>query len=68
MARKTLVKIRRGTSANWDSTNPTLASGEMAFLTDKNKILFGDGVSEFDAFDGWEKPWARIDGGDIDNR
>lgn len=66
MARKTLVQIRRGASNDWLESNPTLLSGEMAYLTDVNKILIGDGQSEFDAFDGWEKPWVRIDGGDMD--
>jgi len=66
MARKTLIQIRKGSKSDWETSNPTLASGEMAYLTDFNKILFGDGNTNFQGFDGWNKPWIRIDGGNLD--
>jgi hypothetical protein len=43
MARNALIQIRRDTAANWTSTNPTLASGEMGFETDTGKLKVGTG-------------------------
>jgi hypothetical protein len=43
MARNALIQLRRDTAANWTSTNPTLASGEMGFETDTNLFKIGDG-------------------------
>lgn len=62
MARETLIQIRRGSESEWDSSNPTLASGEVAYLTDSNKIAIGDGSTT------WQElyPWLRIDGGNLD--
>jgi len=37
------LQIRRDTSANWTSNNPTLAEGEFGFETDTKKIKIGDG-------------------------
>ena len=45
----TKIQIRRDTSANWASANPTLAQGEMAFETDTLKVKIGDGLSAFNA-------------------
>lgn len=61
MARQTLIQIRKGTKSDWDSSNPTLAAGEMAFLTDSKKLAVGDGSTA------WQNlyPWLRVDGGDI---
>jgi hypothetical protein len=41
----TLIQIRRGTSSQWSSANPVLASGELAISTDLEKIKIGDGSS-----------------------
>ena len=41
----TLIQIRRGTSSQWSSANPVLASGELAVSTDLEKIKIGDGSS-----------------------
>jgi hypothetical protein len=41
----TRIQIRRDTSTNWTSENPTLAVGELALETDTNKIKCGDGSS-----------------------
>jgi len=37
------IQIRRGTAANWTSTNPTLSVGELAFETDTGKVKVGNG-------------------------
>jgi hypothetical protein len=37
------IQIRRDTSANWTSTNPTLAAGQPGFETDTGRIKIGDG-------------------------
>jgi len=37
------IQIRRGTAANWTSTNPTLSAGEIAFETDTGKVKIGTG-------------------------
>ena len=38
-----IIQIRRDTASNWTSTNPTLASGELGFATDTEKLKLGDG-------------------------
>jgi len=38
-----IIQIRRDTAANWTSTDPTLALGEMGYETDTNKMKYGDG-------------------------
>jgi hypothetical protein len=43
MARNALIQLRRDTAANWTSTNPTLAAGEMGFETDTGKLKVGTG-------------------------
>jgi hypothetical protein len=40
---QTKIQTRRDTAANWTSTNPTLAAGEMGFETDTLKFKVGDG-------------------------
>jgi hypothetical protein len=47
----TLIQIRRDTEANWTSNNPVLASGEIAFSTDQNKIKIGNGSSAWTVLD-----------------
>lgn len=44
MPRKTLIKHRRDTKANWKSVNPVLANGEPGLETDTNRTKIGDGV------------------------
>jgi hypothetical protein len=39
----TKIQLRRDTAANWTSTNPTLAAGEIGFDTTNNKFKIGDG-------------------------
>lgn len=45
----TQIQIRRGTAAQWTSTNPTLASGEQGFETDTNKMKIGDGTTAWNS-------------------
>jgi hypothetical protein len=45
----TQIQIRRGTAAQWTSTNPTLASGEQGFETDTNKMKIGDGSTAWNS-------------------
>jgi hypothetical protein len=39
------IQLRRDTAANWTSTNPILASGEMGYETDTQAFKLGDGVT-----------------------
>jgi len=41
------IQLRRGTSSQWDSANPTLAAGEIGIETDTNTFKFGDGVTDW---------------------
>jgi len=50
MAYKTL-QLRRDTAANWTSSNPTLAEGEIGVETDTLKFKIGDGSTA----------WADLD-------
>jgi hypothetical protein len=37
------LQVRRGTAANWTSTNPTLSAGEFGLETDTGKLKIGTG-------------------------
>ena len=50
MARKTLIKIRRDTSANWNGV--VLAESEPGYDTTTKQLKFGDGVTEFQSLGG----------------
>lgn len=39
------IQLRRDTAANWTSVNPTLAQGEIGYVTDTNKFKIGDGTT-----------------------
>jgi hypothetical protein len=43
------MQQRVDTFANWTVANPILASGEIAFVNDQNKMKVGDGVQSFNA-------------------
>ena len=53
----TQIQIRRGTAAQWTSTNPTLASGEQGFETDTNKMKIGNGATAWNSL-----PYIAADG------
>jgi hypothetical protein len=40
-----LIQIRRDTAANWTSSNPTLAQGELGLETDTSQLKAGDGTT-----------------------
>jgi len=42
---QTVIKVRRDTAANWTSTNPVLAAGEMGLEADTDLFKFGNGTS-----------------------
>ncbi len=44
MPAQTVIKLRRDTAANWDTTNPVLAAGEMGIETDTGLHKFGNGT------------------------
>ena len=43
------IQIRRDTSADWASTNPTLSSGELGYETNTDKFKIGDGVTAWNS-------------------
>jgi hypothetical protein len=43
MPRVNQIQLRRDTAANWTSTNPTLAAGEVGFESSTGAIKLGDG-------------------------
>ena len=43
MANETIMRIRRGTAANWTSTDPVLYDGQIGWETDTRKFKVGDG-------------------------
>jgi hypothetical protein len=49
MAVVTQIQVRRGTAAQWTSTNPTLAAGEFGFETDTNKLKCGNGATAWNS-------------------
>lgn len=49
MAVVTQIQIRRGTAAQWTSTNPTLAAGELGLETDTLFVKVGNGSSAWTA-------------------
>jgi hypothetical protein len=45
----TQIQVRRGTAAQWTSTNPILASGEWGYETDTGKVKIGDGTTAWNS-------------------
>ena len=43
------IQLRRGTAAQWASTNPVLAQGEPGVETDTGKQKFGNGIDVWTA-------------------
>ena len=50
MARNNLIQFRKGTLSQFNSANPTLASGEPGFAIDANVLKVGDGIT----------PWSGL--------
>jgi hypothetical protein len=51
MPAQTVIKLRRDTAANWATADSVLASGEIAFESDTNKIKVGDGSTAWSLLD-----------------
>jgi hypothetical protein len=47
----TKIQVRRDTSANWTSLNPTLSSGEIGYETNTGKFKIGNGSALWSALD-----------------
>lgn len=41
------IQFRRGTADEWNSANPTLASGEIGFITDTGQFKIGNGTTKW---------------------
>lgn len=53
MAAITTIQVRRGTAAQWASSNPTLASGEAGWETDTNEFKMGTGTTPWNSLPYW---------------
>ena len=51
-----LIQVRRDTLSNWNSNDPVLANGEIAFVTNENKFKVGNGTDSFT-----ELPYLQAD-------
>src|SRR6056297_2646581 len=54
--------IRRDTAADWTSTNPTLAAGEIGYETDTLKYKIGDGTTAWTSLEYWLEDAAHARG------
>jgi hypothetical protein len=41
------VTVRKGTSTQWELTNPVLLDGEIAYITNTRMLKIGDGTTPF---------------------
>lgn len=55
------IQVRRGTSSDWTSVNPTLAAGEMGVETNTRKLKIGDGTTAWTSLDYIASDVAAID-------
>jgi len=55
MAVQTLLQVRRGTTSEWISANPTLSAGEWGLDTSLRKYKIGDGLTAWNSL-----PYASI--------
>jgi hypothetical protein len=39
------IQVRRGTESQWESEDPVLSQGELAYTTDEKKLKIGDGTT-----------------------
>lgn len=49
MAVKTLIQVRRGTTTQWSTVNPTLAAGEWGLDTSLGRYKLGDGLTAWNS-------------------
>ena len=50
----TRIQLRRDTGANWISSNPILAEGEIGIEIDTNKLKIGNGISAWNILNYYE--------------
>lgn len=62
MPAQTVIKLRRDTSANWESVDPTLAAGEIAYDTTAMKFKVGDGTSAWTVLEYSSDPESVVAG------
>lgn len=55
------IQLRRDTAANWTSTNPTLAAGELGIETDTLRYKVGNGSSAWSSLSYASLPANAID-------
>ena len=55
------IQLRNDTAANWTSSNPTLAQGEMGVETDTLKVKFGNGSTA------WNSLAYFVNGAELDD-
>jgi len=60
-----IIQLRRDTAANWTSSNPTLAQGEMGIETDTNKWKIGDGTTTWTSLTYWSNDSVLTTKGDL---
>jgi hypothetical protein len=56
---KIRIRIKRGTSNEWSTTNPILGLGEIGWLTDTGRWFCGDGVHTFTEIFGASSPYLN---------
>ena len=49
MSVQTLIQIRRGTTSEWSSVNPTLSAGEWGYDTTTKRYKLGDGLTSWNS-------------------
>ena len=49
MSVQTLIQIRRGTTSEWSSVNPTLGAGEWGYDTTSKRYKLGDGLTAWNS-------------------
>ena len=55
------IQIRRDTKAKWADLNPILASGEMGFEIDNNRLKIGNGITAWNSLPYvTETDWSTI--------
>ena len=55
------IQFRRGTAAQWTSSNPTLLAGELGLETDTSKYKIGDGTTAWSSLSYSSLPSTAVD-------
>lgn len=56
----TRIRVRRGTSVEWTTANPTLAEGEFGYETNTGKLKVGNGTSGWTALAYTSLDWTTL--------